>query len=73
MSEPNNMEWLQQITHIYQENTQEQLLNVHTTCKKNESIPWIGLNHTGSATPGIPTEIFDLRPSEISSMSDHEP
>ena len=44
---------------------------MYIQCARKMSIPWIGLNHTGPATLGIPTEIFDFRPSEISSMSEH--
>ena len=44
---------------------------MYIQCARKMSIPWIGLNHTGPATPGIPTEILDFRPSEISSMSNH--
>ena len=73
MLKPNNMDWLQLITPIYYENIQEQQLNVHTMCKKSGSVSWIGLSHTGQATPGIPAQNLDFRHSETSSMSDHEP
>lgn len=44
---------------------------MYIQCARKMSIPWIGLNHSGPAMAGIPTEILDFRPSEISSMSDH--
>lgn len=50
MLEQNNMDWLQLIIPIYYENLQEPWLNVHKMCKKNGSVSWTGLNHTGQVT-----------------------